>query len=141
MPMRNGAKVVWLPGLAAMCISVFSGWLLPRLWPVAGLMFPGGQFGVFVYYPWFLALVAAGALAAYASRRAGGGALHRVAACLFPAAWEFLKILIILAMLPRESLPGEPGTSFALVTRVAVPSLALLLGGAPFLKSPSATRT
>lgn len=126
-------KALWGPGLGAVALSLLSLHFLPRLFPLGGLVFPHGYR---IHYPSFLSLVAIGGLAAYSSRRLGGRVAHRVAACLLPVFCEMLRTFIWWPL--TAHLPSVPHLLFLSLTRVVIPSVALLLGAAAFLRDSSA---
>jgi hypothetical protein len=130
-------KAVWLPGLGALAVSLLAQWLFPKFWRSASLTFDLGLVTSWVYFPWFLSLVAAGALAAYLSRRLGGTLAHRVAASFFPALWEGLKLSILLVVFPSQPAYTAADISFAVLSRFVVPCLALLAGPALFFRDPT----
>lgn len=132
--MGNRIKVLWLPGLSALAISLLARWVFPRFWRGPSMTFGDGLLHFWVYSPWFLSLVGAGALASYLSRRLGGRLAHRLIACVFPALWEALRLFILVVISPSRPRPSTEELSFALLTYVAVPCVALLLGAAWFFR-------
>lgn len=121
--------MVWGPGLAAVAVSLLSLPFLEKQFPTGGLVFP---LGIRVHYPGYLSLVVIGALTAYSSRRLGGSLAHRILASLFPAFWGVLSTVIRWVVFSLHPSPSD--LLFVMLTRVVVPSAALLLGAALFLR-------
>lgn len=126
------------PGLAAVAISLLSLRFLHKLFPLQSLTLSFDSVWVTIFIPWFLSLIVAGALAAYSSRRLGGRLPHRIIASLFPAFWEVLRILVILVAGVSQQWGDTAEILSGVLTRIVVPSIALLLGAALFLRDSSA---
>ncbi len=122
--MANRIKVLWLPGLTALPISLVGRWVFPKFWLGPSMTLGDGLFHFWVYCPWFLSLVAAGALASYLSRRLGGRLAYRPVACLFPAYWEAIRLFILVVVFPNQPPLSSAELIFGLMTRIVVPSAA-----------------
>ena len=92
--------------------------------------------------PWLFLLPVCGATAAFLARRGAGSSTARVIAALIPCVVWFtvpLVLELIFVCFPRTFV-GIPFRSLAMssIWLLVVPALALLLGAAPFLRTPSA---
>jgi len=143
--MNYRTRVLWLPALctliltnALMPLLYFAGFLPHSYWLSRGMSM--GPFFTF-YVPWLIALPFVGAGAAFWSQRAGGGIPHRLLAALAPAI-IWLGILLIVLLISLFVDRGVPlslkvtGCAAYVVSWVAIPSVPLLLGAAPFLRKP-----
>jgi hypothetical protein len=131
MRIRRRFKTVWLPGLAAIVLSVL--WLSALQWasfsgPQILINFDKGQVTLFI--PWLWGLVAVGGMAAYWSRRSGGSRGERVFASLFPAFAQLVAFTSALPFLPPWS---HPLTGY--INRALIPALFLLIGTTPCLNA------
>lgn len=93
--------------------------------------------------PWLLVLPICGATAAFLARRSEGSSRTRLIAAVAPCViWSTTPFVIGLIFLcfPR-TFAGVPFRSLAMssIWLLVLPALALLLGAAPFLRSPKAT--
>ena len=94
-----------------------------------------------LHVPWLIALPFIGAGAAFWSQCAGGGVQHRLLSALAPAI-TFLGIPLIglpISLVVDRGVPLSLKASACaafLVSWVLLPSLALLIGAAPFLRRP-----
>jgi hypothetical protein len=127
----------WMPALASLSLSLgilaFSSIIGRSLYVLAH-----GWSNQVVYLPWVLLSPFCGAAGAYLSRRAGGSALVRLAAGLFPGL-AMLGLGISLASLGAITLATPQMSSLwrGLVGGIMIPSVALALGILPFLREPA----
>jgi hypothetical protein len=137
--MNDRIKVLWLPGFAALILS-----LIPLTGAFRAGMFPHGflmtsQVSVLVYLPWLLALPLVGALGAYWSRRMGGSLAERVKVCLFPVialiGMFFLLIPVNLRLLLEAPALRLPYLLGCFLYWAVIPVAALAVGALPFLVS------
>jgi len=141
--MNYRTKVFWLPALCALILS--NGLLaliqifgpLPRFYWLSQDMSMRPYFTFII--PWLISQPVVGAVAAYWSRRAGGGLLHQLLAALAPAIallGLFLVILPFSVIMEKHVSHDIQLTGFLVltVTWVLLPSLPLLVGAAPFLR-------
>ena len=143
--MNHRTKVLWLPALCTLTLTNallpvlhFAGFLPHFYWLSRGMSM--GPFFTF-YVPWLIALPFIGAGTAFWSQRAGGGVPHRLVAALAPAIiWLgiFLIILPLSLVLDRHVPLTLRLVAFVtyVVSWVLLPSIALLIGTAPFLRKP-----
>ena len=144
LTMNYRTKALWLPALVAVTLSSISLALLifTGLYPYIYLL----RDGLFIpfYVPWLLALPIIGAVAAFWSQRAGGKVAHRLFVSLAPPIISLGIMLIIFLPLSLAVDRHVPiglkleGLLTYIVAWVLVPSLALFLGAAPFLRKPLA---
>jgi hypothetical protein len=136
--MNHRTKTLWLPALAtflgtslSLMLCQFSG-LRPRILWVGG-------YSIWFYWPWLLTLPLLGAAGAHLSLRAHGHVATRIAASLSPA---LIMLTVLLLILPWGFIIDGfhffqlVGFGILLISWVALPALALLLGAAPFLREP-----
>lgn len=141
--MSRRVRVLWIPGLLTLLLSLGVWHVVRRAFPEALPQFTIGSshFVVWFYPPWLLGLVALGALGAYWSRSAGGTTGQRLVASQFPALAQFVVHSARLVV----ALPGAAPTRwgdvlFGLLDWVVIPAFAAVIGSLPFLrrKSPRA---
>ena len=141
--MNYRTKVLWFPALGGFTLSsillavlIFAG-LYPHIYLLKdGLFIP-------FYVPWLLALPIIGALAAFWSKRAGGGVLDRLLVSQAPSMIWLATLLTFLALslfIDRHVslILKLQGMLTYIVGWVLLPSLGLLLGAVPFLRRPQA---
>lgn len=135
--MNDRTRQFWLPALVSLSIS--EGVLLGLSFLVA-LHAHLWQMGpVALYGPWLLSLPAAGAAAAYLSRRAGAGKRALLGAVWFPAIVGLGFIIggLLIMLVQRVQVFAKPQcfyVSLALIVGVVLPCVALWLGSLPFLR-------
>lgn len=101
---------------------------------------PMDRLALAIYLPWVILLPCSGAAGAYLSRRAGGSRLARMASGLLPS---IVLILLFILILPLEFFychtPFVIHHPFYVLARalgwITIPSLALVLGAMPFLRT------
>lgn len=139
--MNYRTKVLWLPALGAFTLSsillallIFAGLYPPIYLLKDGLFIP-------FYVPWLLALPIIGAVAAFWSKRAGGGVLDRLLVSQAPSIIWLATLLTFLALslfIDRHVplILKLQGMLTYIVGWVLLPSLGLLIGAVPFLRKP-----
>jgi hypothetical protein len=135
--MNYRTKVMWLP---ALCTFTLSMGLLALL-QVCGLRPSFFQWSRYmpIHIPWLIALPIIGAIGAYWSKRAGGGLWQRLLVSQAPTIFWFSVLLVVLAisLVTARRVPLSLRVN-ALVTYIVayvlLPSLALFIGAAPFLR-------
>lgn len=138
--MNCRTKVLWLPALCTFFLNA----ILLTILQMAGLRphiywLNRGNFIPF-YIPWLLVLPLIGALGAFWSKRAGGTVSHRLLVSQVPLLiWLGIMLLmfLILAPITDRHVPLSLKLSGLLTYIVAwmlLPSLALFIGVAPFLR-------
>jgi hypothetical protein len=141
--MNYRTKVLWLPALCAFALSM----VLLALLQIAGFRprFYWLENGLFIpfYVPWLLALPIIGAVAAFWSKRAGGGVSHRLLVSQAPAIiWlAVLLTFMLISLVIDRHVPlifKLHGMLIYIVAWVLLPAVGLLLGAAPFLRKPQA---
>ena len=137
--MNYRTKALWLPALGTFTLSMG----LLALLQISGLrpsFFLWSRF-IPIHIPWLIALPIIGAIGAFWSKRAGGELAQRLLVSQSPAIiWECIALVIMAFSLVLDrhvpvSLKME-GLIAYLVAWVLLPSLALFLGAAPFLRKP-----
>ena len=139
--MNYRTKALWLP---ALCTFTLSMGLLAIL-QVSGLrpsFFLWSRF-IPIHIPWLIALPMIGAIGAFWSMRAGGKIWHRLLVSQAPTIlWlSILQIVLTLSLATDRHvwLVFKLNALLTyLVAWVLVPSLALFIGAAPFLRKPRA---
>jgi hypothetical protein len=138
------ARVVWLPGLLGLAVSM--GWMavLQQANPRTGLPWLQSGLPLAAYLLWLGALPPLGATLSYVSRRAGGDTPARLTASLFsPMAMLVVGSLVVANGILVEGNPlilRDPiNLAVAALSWVVLPGLALLVGTLPFLdlRAPS----
>jgi hypothetical protein len=139
--MKDRARTLLLPGLTVFVASMSWMALLQRFnapsrapWAHSGLPLPS-------YALWVLPQPIFGAIGAYLSRRAGGGAQSRVAASVFPSIVLFAIVCAVIALgIVIEHDPHilqQPlNILLTFLTWVLIPGIALLAGALPLCKTP-----
>lgn len=134
--MNNRTRILWLPG----CISLLAAMVCWAVSIRVGLQprfVLRGLTTSVIYITWLSVLPLCGAAGAGLSRRAGGQGWSCILAGLFPAI--SLSGLVAVLLLIGQIVLYKP-QSFYFVRGVffgiVLPSAALLLGTAPFLRSP-----
>lgn len=131
--MQERVKQFWLPSL----VTLVLGWgiLTVVIWAgVRPLMTrPGQPEGLYVYWPWLVALPFVGALGAYLSRQAEMKGWKVYVAGTFPALAIAIVFLLILPwgfVVDSQVAPALKLTGFAagIVSWVLLPGIALCLG-------------
>jgi hypothetical protein len=137
--MNHRTKSVWVPGLISLTLAsvalagVQRFGLAPHIvWLRSGLAF-------MLYIPWLIALPFVGALGAYASRRAGGRIMDRVASGLFPAFGVICALCVaaIFAIFVDRRVNSHVmafGMAMFLLNWIVLPAAALFIGTLPFLR-------
>jgi len=131
--MQEHVKQFWLPSL----VTLLLGWgiLAILIWSgVAPFMTsPGRPDGLYVYWPWLVALPFVGALGAYMSRRTQASRWKVYAAGAFPViaiAIVFLLVLPWSFIVDRQVVPALKLSAIAadMMSWVVIPGVALCLG-------------
>ncbi len=143
--MNQRTKSLWLPGMITLTLSML--WLMPLEWlDIQGrflwmktIYITRDSIYLTVYWPWLALLPPIGALGAYWSWRAGGGATQRVLSSVFPSlafAAVFALALIVSLFVENLDLLRFHLKAFGLVSLnwIIVPGVALVLGALPFLR-------
>ncbi len=151
--MNTRTKQLWFPGFVSLA-SAMVVWAILETMALQthdGLLTsitnhlssdPVDRTALAIYLPWVVLLPCSGAAGAYLSRRAGGSRLARLASGLLPS---IMLIVLFALILPLEFLYGH--TPFVIhhpflflgkaLGSTVIPSVALLLGAAPFLRTSS----
>lgn len=135
---NDRTRQFWVPALVSLAIS--EGVLLAASIIVGShprFLMAGPKM---IYLPWLVSLPIAGAAGAYLSRRSGSERKILLAASLFPAAVGlcFICAGIAITLVTGIRIFANPQwfyASRALEAGVVVPSVALLLGSLPFLRT------
>ena len=131
--MQERVKQFWLPSL----VTLVLGWGILTILIWAGVQpfmtRPGQPEGLYVYWPWLLALPFVGALGAYLSRRAQMRGWKVYVAGAFPVvaiAVVFLLILPWSFIVDHQVVPASKLSGFAagMLSWVILPGTALCLG-------------
>ena len=131
--MQKRVKQFWLPSL----VTLLLGWGILAILIWAGVQpfmtSPGKPEGLFLYWPWLVALPFVGALGAYMARRAKSQSWKVFVVGAFPAiamAMVFLLILPWVFVVNPQVAPGLKATSIVanMVSWVILPGIALCLG-------------
>lgn len=131
--MNSRTKQFWLPSLVSLTTAMGSLMILilislqPR--------FLGRTPLQMVLLPWLALLPFCGAAGAYLSRRGGAHLLARVVSGLFPMIVLFCVVgILMVTRLIVLARPHLPFISIWIALGIILPSAALLVGTAPFLK-------
>ena len=132
--MNNRTKHIWLPGFANLAAAMIL--LTPLISVSMQSRFLGRSPLLMVLLPWLCLLPLCGATGAYLSRRAGGNLSARVVAGLFPtiALLTLGSMLVVTRQLTFAHPEWEYG-AIALAVTVVLPSVTLLIGASPFLRT------
>lgn len=131
--MQERVKQFWLPSL----VTLLLGWgilaILIRAGVEPNMNRPGRPEGLYVYWPWLMALPFVGALGAYLSRRAQSGRWIAYVSGAFPAVAIAIIFLLILPwgfIVDPQVAPWLKLTAFAagMISWVLWPGIALCLG-------------
>ena len=131
--MQERVKQFWLPSL----VTLLAGWGILAILIWAGvhpyMTHPGSPEGLFLYWPWLVALPFVGALGAYMARRAKSQNWKVYVAGAFPSlamAMVFLLILPWVFVVNPQVAPALKATSIVanMVSWVILPGIALCLG-------------
>jgi len=139
--MNHRTKSLWLPALITLLGASLSLTLTQFLGPQPRLVWIG-RLGMTFYWPWLASLPFFGAAGAYLSRRAQGPTRVRLAAGLSPALIMLIVMCLILPWgLAIDGLHFLRLVAFGLglITWVAIPGFALLIGAVPFLRESEPT--
>jgi hypothetical protein len=132
--MNARTKHLWLPGLVSLAAAM--GLLMILIAISLQPRFLGRSPLQMVILPWLVLLPFCGAAGAYLSRRGGAALWARLVAGLFPTIVLFIMgAILIVTRLVVVSRPQWWYGSLAVVLGIVLPSAALLLGAAPFLKT------
>ncbi len=134
-PMNTRTKQLWLPSLVSLAtaMSLLAVLIQISLQP----QFLGRSPLQMVLLPWLALLPFCGAAGAYLSRRGGADRLPRLVSGLFPIIVLFSVVgTLILTRLIVLARPHMPNISIWIALGIVLPSAALLVGTAPFLKAP-----
>jgi hypothetical protein len=135
--MNARTKHLWLPGLVSLTAAMVS--LMVLILISLQPRFLGRSPLQMVVLPWILLLPLCGAAGAYLSRRGGAQCWARLIAGLFPPIVLFiLSAILVLTRLVIVARPQWWNGSIAIALGIVLPSAALLLGTAPFLKPTKA---
>jgi hypothetical protein len=133
-PMNPRTKHLWLPGLVSLASAMGLLMILiqislqPRLLGRSPLQM--------VILPWLFLLPLCGAAGACLARSGGAGRRARLVAGLFPTiVLLILGAILILTRLVVLAPPQRWNGSLVIAVGIVLPSAALLLGAAPFLKT------
>ncbi|MGC1221395.1 MAG: hypothetical protein WA872_06385 [Candidatus Sulfotelmatobacter sp.] len=132
--MNDRTKHLWLPGLVSLTLAMIL--LAPLIAISMQPRFLGRSPLEMVLLPWLAVLPLCGASGAYLSRRSGGSPRARLAAGLFPTiALLTLGSILVVTRLLTFAHPEWWYGSVALAVGIIFPSVSLLIGAAPFLKT------
>lgn len=147
--MNDRTKGFWLPGLLSLVGSI----VFFAIFDAAGLRpYLAGEFGssvnhfrVHIFLPWLCVLPFLGAASAYFSRRAGSGRALRVVAALLPVLGFVTGFVVAIPLVfAVDGMPGInailPAVAAGMLSMVAIPGVALLLGVLPFLRNVNTDR-
>jgi hypothetical protein len=138
--MNERTKKFWLPALASLAVACALVAVTAQLSYKPNIVLLRSHAPTLVYPLWLLGQPLMGALGAYCSRRAGGNRLTRLTAGLFPSIVMFVVISIVALAQGLSLGRGEFGRmdftmlSRALMGVILIPSTAMLIGAAPFLR-------
>lgn len=138
--MNYRTKALWLPAYCTFVLNM-ALWVLLQKTGFRPSFFWSSL--IPIHIPWLIALPIIGAVGAFWSKRAGGKLSYRLLASLAPPIIMLGSLLTILALslvsdrhIPLMFKLG--GLLTYIVAWVLLPSLALFLGAAPFLRKPQA---
>lgn len=137
--MNTRTKQFWLPSLVSLAtaMSLLAILIQISLQP----RFLGRTPLQMVLLPWLALLPFCGAAGAYLSRRGGASLPARLVSGLFPMIVMFSVVgTLIVTRLIVLARPHLPFISIWIALGIILPSAALLIGTAPFLKSTKARR-
>jgi hypothetical protein len=140
--MNERTKKFWLPALASLAAACALVAVTAQLSYKPNIVLLRSHAPTLVYPLWLLGQPLMGALGAYCSRRAGGNRLTRLTAGLFPSIVMFAVISIVAFAQGMSLGRGEFGrVDFTMLARalmgvIVIPSAAMLIGAAPFLRDP-----
>ncbi|MFZ0564192.1 MAG: hypothetical protein WBD45_15915 [Terriglobales bacterium] len=132
--MNRRTKQLWLPSLVSLAtaMSLLAILIQVSLQP----RFLGRTPLQMVLLPWLVLLPFCGAAGAYLSRRAGADLPARLVSGLFPMIVLFSLVgTLIVTRLIVIARPHLPFISIWIALAIVLPSAALLIGTAPFLKA------
>lgn len=133
---NHRTKALWLPALATF-LSASVSLMLCQFLGMHPRIVRVGEGSMWFYWPWLATLPIFGGLGALLSHRARGHIRARLAAGLSPA---LIMLIVMLLILPWGlAIDGLHflqlvGFGLGLLSWVALPGLALLLGAIPFLR-------
>jgi hypothetical protein len=149
--MNTRTKQLWFPGFVSLASAMIVWAILETtaLRGNGGLLTsitnqlssdPTDQLALAIYLPWVILLPCCGAAGAYLSQRGGGSRLARMASGLLPS---IVLVGLFILILPLEFLychtPFVIHHPFYVLGRalswVTIPTVALLLGAVPFLRT------
>jgi hypothetical protein len=136
--MSEHTKTIVIPGMTMLISSAILGMLAltllpPIIWVEPRTPWLGPSLWLFFY-------LVVGGVGAYWSRRAGGDALARFYAGVFPAAlhlWIFVAVVVATLVVPPPGPPQDLSVgalAIAFAGFVIAPAIALALGTLPFLR-------
>jgi hypothetical protein len=138
--MNERTRKFWLPALASVAAACALVAVTAQLSYKPHIILLRSNLAMMVYPVWVLGQPLISALGAYCSRRAGGNRLTRLAAGLFPSIVMFAVISIVTLAQGLSLGRGEFGRidftmlARALMVVIVIPSAAMLIGAAPFLR-------
>lgn len=136
-PMSHDAKILWLPGMAALGCAAALLVGTSRLLPGSVWVDPGARLPMMAAM--LLSYLLCGALGAWWSRRAGGSVAARLVAGIFPLALHasIFIIVVVAGIVENSRQPEHIPINFqlrAVLPFVVIPGIALALGALPFLR-------
>jgi len=140
--MNERTRKFWLPAFASVAAACVLVAVTAQLSYKPHMIRLGSSETMLVYPAWVLGQPLLGALGAYFSRRAGGNRLTRLTAGLFPSILMLTAICVVVfvqvLVVGRGGFGSVDVAMFvrALVDGILIPSAAMLIGVAPFLKDP-----
>jgi hypothetical protein len=132
--MNTRTKHIWLPGLVSLTLAMGSLMILIQV-SLQPRLLGRSQLQV-VILPWLVLLPLCGGAGAYLSSRGGAERWARLVAGLFPTIVLFIVgAILVLTRLVVFVRPQWWYGSLAVALGIILPSVALLLGTVPFLKT------
>lgn len=133
--LNDRVRKFWFPALISLALAMFC----LSISTVAGIrqsIVAHGWTVPVAYIPWMLLLPGCGALGAYLSRKGGAGVWTRLSVALFPV--TVMSLLVGLLVLTKQFVFAKPLAVYvaeAVTFGALLPSVALIVGAAPFLKT------
>jgi hypothetical protein len=146
-PMNTRTKSLWLPAMTNLLAAMSALMVMQKMGAQPRLVWvnaAGGQFAMALYLPWLMTLPLFGAAGAYMARRTQGDTLARLASGLSPG-WTLIGLIAVIApwglLIDGLSMYRLEMIAGGLFSWGVLPTLALLIGTAPFLRESPALRT
>jgi hypothetical protein len=133
---------LWFPALFSLIAAMGSLMVLRQMGPRPHILWVG-RMPVLLYVPWLALLPLAGTIGAFLSRRGGGKFSTCLTASMFPAMTLCGLLCVGLTWMAINGQLDRPRwlyVALGVFNWAVLPSVALLLGAAPFLVKPISSR-